>query len=874
MYLKRSLVATVFGFMWYFSDYGQVTLQLSLLICVLFSLNFFRRSVECSTQTDELAENRPCQEVNEEVLCSGDGSTITSLQEEPLHGLQYLNVKRSLQQVFECAYAQSVLPWYSVPEPTSSQPLHGALKTEFDLFVDRLIRRARDFDLRAASVGCIRILTQHLHNAKQSTGAPLFGSRAEETAVLRVFSEALVRNLLPETMWDLELYRCILNEVVAVKVLDLLVTWLSDPDNLNQLVVSQLDGVALSRSVQDLCESEREGGASSPETEDAGASADDAEDVPKKKERRGKRLKEGWTKFLEKMKSKKAKKKELKKREQELMRRALANQSPACLVQECGGGSSSECSSRSQMDSDSEEDSDLESYLTSVQEDMMEFKLSYEMWRVGNWIVAVNNVQQENEELCFTVHLEERDNPDNLHWDVIKTQKDLLYFHSRWQDMSGLPSISAIVDDRGKDLDEAFQEEAKATLQNFLQELVADPHIGHSQPVFQFLCPLDKLLSEEEPCGGVWGLLSGIACFLTPPHEEEEHTGPVADVGAGDMKTAAVVHEPEVAHLTVENNQEEHAEKDTTEPQPPSLNSVSPTDPNNKDCSDPNNKDYTDPSEEREPALTNVNGPEELEEAGDPSGAIISGVSSIADSFDELLAKAKAVIPKTTIMNQTSDSTSITLNDSLSQLGNKISKRDKLLNKMSAGRHRNKGRDQGCLAKENSPPQTPLEKNANQSWEHLEATKAIFDLFKEISGNSFILNIFDAILKPVMPLVKKKVNSFLDRMNPTEEQVASYIDIAREKQWPNGGSAGGKSSPRSPEEMSDTRERAQQLINTRYSNYLILKKTDVETVFRIFQETEENKKLVYMLLSFLLHEFLPGEPAIHVIAQVYVKDII
>lgn len=54
-------------------------------------------------------------------------------------------------------------------------------------------------------------------------------------------------------------------------MLDLLVTWLSDPDNLNQLVVSQLDEVAFKRSVDDLCESEREDRASSPETEDAGA---------------------------------------------------------------------------------------------------------------------------------------------------------------------------------------------------------------------------------------------------------------------------------------------------------------------------------------------------------------------------------------------------------------------------------------------------------------------------------------------------------------------------------------------------------------------------------------------------------------------------
>lgn len=46
--------------------------------------------------------------------------------------------------------------------------------------------------------------------------------------------------------------------------------------------------------------------------------------------------------------------------------------------------------------------------------------------------------------------------------------------------------------------------------------------IGHTQPVFQFLCPLDKLLNEDEHYGGVWGLLSGLAYFLTPGQEEEE----------------------------------------------------------------------------------------------------------------------------------------------------------------------------------------------------------------------------------------------------------------------------------------------------------------------------------------------------------------
>ncbi|XP_041930754.1 uncharacterized protein si:rp71-46j2.7 isoform X1 [Alosa sapidissima] len=853
MYLKRFLVATAIGFMWYFSDYGEVTLQLGVFICVLLSFKLFKRSVECSTQTDDLAENSPNQEINEEKICSSDGSSMISTKEESSHGLQYVNVKRSLQKVFECAYEQTFVPWYNVPEAITSQPLHGALKTEFDLFVDRLISRARGFDLCAASVGCIRILSQHLHNAKQSKEAPLFSSRAEEMRVLRVFSEALVRNLLPETLWDLELYRCILNEVVAVKVLDLLVTWLSDPDNLNQLIVSQLDGVAVGRSVEDLRASERENGASSSESEDAGASADDAEDISRKRNKPGKKLKEGWSKFLEKMKSKKAKKKE-----QELIYKALERQSSASPEDYCNAVSNNEGSVRSETDSESEI-SDFETYLTSVQEDMMEFKLSYEMWRVGNWNVTVKNVQRESEELCFTVHLEERDNPENLHWDVMKTQTDLLFFHSRWQDMSGLPSVSAIVDDKGRDLDEAFQEETKTTLQTFLQELVSDSQFGHSQPVFQFLCPLDKLLSEEQPCGGVWGLVSGIAYFLTPSYEEEEHFSPVAEANTEDVKTTVIMNKLEVV-----KNEVEHTEGDTKEPHHTSLKSMCPTNASN-----------TDQIEEIEPTRADDGTSEGLEDDCDQPGAIISGLSSITESFDEFLAKAKSVIPKVhhTIINQNSDS--LVLNDSWSHLGNKTSKRDNILHKMSAGRHKSKEKDQGCIAKEDSHTQSHLEKNTNQSWEHLEATKAIFDLLKEISGNSFILNIFDAILKPVMPLVKKKVNSFLDRMNPTEAQVASCIDTAREKQWPEGPQTSMDSRPqRTQEEKSGTRERAQQLINTKYSKYLILKKTDVETVFKIFQEAEENRKLAYMLLSFLLHEFLPGEPALNVIAQLYVKDVI
>lgn len=46
-------------------------------------------------------------------------------------------------------------------------------------------------------------------------------------------------------------------------------------------------------------------------------------------------------------------------------------------------------------------------------------------------------MERENEELCFTVHLEERDNPENLHWDVRKTQTDIIHFRNLWQVRDG-----------------------------------------------------------------------------------------------------------------------------------------------------------------------------------------------------------------------------------------------------------------------------------------------------------------------------------------------------------------------------------------------------------------------------------------------------
>lgn len=195
---------------------------------------------------------------------------------------------------------------------------------------------------------------------------------------------------------------------------------------------------------------------------------------------------------------------------------------------------------------------------------------------------------------------------------------------------------------------------------------------------------------------------------------------PVAETISADVKTAAIMTEPEVV-----TNKGEQAEGSTVKLQHTGLNSASPT-----------GTSSTKHTEETEPVPINEDQWKGLGDPSDQSGAMISGFSSIAESFDEFLAKAKAVIPKVhnSVINQNSDS--LVLNESWSHPGNKTSKRDKILHKMSAGRRRSKGKEQSSMAKEGLHTQSQSEKNTNQSWEHLEATKAIFDLLKEISGLS------------------------------------------------------------------------------------------------------------------------------------------
>lgn len=842
MYLWRFSIAITLGLIWYFSDWGRTVTQyfLGFLFCFTTPLLLGNTWQESSTQTDEEPEEKktfldPISEPLFDDLTDGHSSSQCEPQES-----QYPQVKTSLQQVFECAYAQLVLPWYSVPEPCENQPLHLVLSREIDFVIDRIIDRAKDFDVCQAVVGSIRIVTQHLHNAKQSRWR-LFNSQAEEIAVLRGFSDALVRNLFPKTLWGQEVNRCVLNEIVAVKGLGLLVTWLSDPDNLNLLVVSLLDSVTPKGSVDESSGSDPERGSSSQDGEGDVEREGEGSQVSLEgvglesnnsiKGKKRDKLRKGWNKFVDKMKSKKAKKKKMKRVEQEIMWRFMGVQGDVSNEDDV---SSREGSVHGQQDSDRDDgDSDLENYLTCVQEDMMEFKLSYEMWRVGHWAVSIPHADWENEELFFTVHLEEKDSPENLQWDIRKSYKDVLNFCKTWQDSSSILS-----------LEENEVNEVRLSVECFLEELVSDNLRGPTQPVFQFLCPLEKLLNDEVHSGGVWSILSGLAYILTPGHEEDEMGTPQnespKEVTVPFPKSESPP--PESPGTASENS------SDITVPTLPAIIISS--------CETPGEAHKEDEAE-NEPLPTATSVQDKPEDSDIPPTSHFKMLFRGLSRSQESLSQTKITDDEEQPQSDCSQNGGSQVQTTQPLICTRSNKKEKICFRACGGANK---------AKQSTLPrgeESPFPKGQT-NWEQLETTKVIFDLLKEISGNSILINIFDAILKPVMPILKKKVNSFFNKMNPSEAQIASYVNTLRAKLWPESPVA--PAAPRTDEQKNQTKERAHSLINAKYSNVLILKKTVMESVFNIFQEREANKTLAYMLLSFLLRELLPNEHGLNVSA--------
>ncbi|XP_035388197.1 uncharacterized protein si:rp71-46j2.7 isoform X2 [Electrophorus electricus] len=848
------LIAVFLGLTWFSSDRGQCLIEVGL--CVLsflaFSVKRNRTDHETGTQTDTL-DSTPIQTSTNDHVVFRDEPDTAKVAQKPLHRLQCPNVWKSLHNMFKCAYTHLVLPWYTVPEPRDHQPLHAALLTEFDFITDRIIGKAMNFNLSVVSVNCIRIFTQHLHNAKQSHGFPAYSCSADEMAVLRDFAKALVHNLFPEHLWEQGLYCCALQEILATRV-QALVTLLSDPYNLNCLVVSQLGGVVPECSEKEVQQSDAEGPLLSLEhakqegvnDQPAECSADKSK--AKKKVRK---LKERFSNFWGNLKPKKSNNGQMEGEEEipgDLPPRKCA------MLEDIA--TNSDGAPRSESSICASEECDVESDGSTPPEEMMEFKLSYEMWRAGKWTVRVTNVQVEDEELCFTVHLKECDSPENLHWDVKKTQADIVEFYTHCKDTSHLPSISTILDNTQTVLNEDFKDEVKTTLEKFLQELVADTELGDTQLVFKFLCPLHQLLNEEERGGGVWSLLGSLASFLTVGQEDDELNNLKAEEKPDKNLKRNCLSEATPHCDVTRPGYTETVERHSKEPVI--------TDCDHRSSSDDT---YTCASEKQ---ATDCSG--SLLERPEVDSTGSAGVCVHLVSFPARTKRSSIKIQPAALCDSDSDSLGYCALDSITDCSSpeNASKKENLTDKLLQS-DKPKGKDKAPQAKEDILNQRPEQDKMSiaSTMENPDVNKVIFGLLKEISGNSHIFKIMKAVLLPFMPLIKKKVNTFLKMMTPSEAQIAVHIDNLCKVLWTEGSES--LEPPKRSEEEIETKGKAMHLIVSKLAGYPILNKADLENMFKIFQEPEENKKLIYMLLVYLLREFLPGE-SFPVMSKLNVKD--
>ncbi|MCJ8734054.1 hypothetical protein PDJAM_G00231000 [Pangasius djambal] len=845
MYFWRCVCAVVLGLVWYFSEFGYFALQVGC--CALCFLMVFlgggnSKVCERSTQTDCPADEAISQQKSETAHIVGSDVPDRAVQnvQKASQQSQYPNIQRSLQHMFKCAYTQLVLPWSTAPELGESQPLHTALLTEFNFIMDEIICKAKDLDLPVTALGCIQIFTQHLHNTKQSEGSPAFSSKAEEIAVIRGFCKALIHNLFPKHLWEPNVYYCALQEILVMKALAF-VTLLSDPDNLNHLIVSQLDQTPSETLMEEVRDTDTD--VPSPKwCENSDVLQGEAEDHPSeegKAKKKGNKLKVKFSKVFDRIKWKKAK---LKRKEKDIIEKAVPFRRPAVI--DTDGTSSNE---GSVCDSDN---TDVESLTSSLQKEMMEFKLSYEMWRVGNWAVTVTNVQMEGKELCFTVHLEENSNPENLHWDVKKNQSDIIQFCNQCKEMGHLSSLLAIAE---KPKTEWNKEEAREILEHSLQDLLAIGELGDSELVFEFLGPIDWILHEEEHDEGVWVLLGGIASFLTPGQDDDELSN-----FKGDEKQHEVVYECNTSEATPQH------ELDAA--QPVCTDTLERQDKETEDESLVADGAHLPAPEQTSPCTTEKQHTDYTPPLFDlPEGNPVGNVESVGVNITQIAAKSKYLKFEHNVKRHASalssserdEESSVHCTTDAVSVCDYNGKEENLLHRKSSETGKPEKKEKESHPEAETLSQPAGGEKMSSSWEHPEANKVIFDLLKEISGNSYTFKFMKAVVTPFTPLINKKVNAFLEQMNPSEAQIAAYIDSLCENIWPD------RAVPHPPTQSSDnkneTKQKAMQIMTSKFAGFAIINKTNVESIFKIFQNAEENKKLVYMLLTYLVREFLHRE---------------
>lgn len=162
------------------------------------------------------------------------------------------NVDKALKEVFDYAYRDYILSWYT-PLSHDKGQLNSMLSEDWWQVIGQLRSRLANIDL--VNVVCydsIRILHTHFTDLKAASARPDECTRPfplhpclispdSELAFLRCVARILLLCLLPPKDAMSPTLRCCLTEVITTKVLKPLVEVLSDPDSINRMLLSQLE---------------------------------------------------------------------------------------------------------------------------------------------------------------------------------------------------------------------------------------------------------------------------------------------------------------------------------------------------------------------------------------------------------------------------------------------------------------------------------------------------------------------------------------------------------------------------------------------------------------------------------------------------------
>ncbi|KAL4631586.1 hypothetical protein GN956_G15584 [Arapaima gigas] len=825
----------------------MILLLLAALLPVLFlyrRLKVLAKKVQCDreTQTDEPDEpDEPDGKVSQEL-----SKECPAAQDEVDIGKQFPKVKKSLLEVFDCAYVQLSLYPCDARVSQESQFLRDALQQEFNLVVQNVVLAVRGLDIHVVFLDWINTVTKHLRNFKQANRCMLFNSRQEELSVLRAFAEVLVRKLTPVSLRGLDVNRCALEEIVAFRVLEPLVNFLSNPDTLNQLVVNYLGPKPPPKCAEP--KGGQENVLSMQETWNQEKTIEEDTAAVQTKDLRGKKKESRFLRFSKWVKRKKHKKK-VEKESNPMFR-----QLDVSGTEDEGDSVSWDHSNDSIVDSACE-DSDVETSHTSFHKEIVH-QLSYEMWQISVWSATVMQVQQQNQELLFTIHLEEKDDPLPLQWDIVKSQKDfqnllkvtlLVRIFLFFQNSARLPSIAELVENTERTIDEKFSEEAKAKMNCFLQVLVSDSEMRHNEDVFSFLCLLDGLQKEqqlEEEASDLWDLLQCLGSFFTLDDGEQQEESsdeaernadiPQCELGFGNDCPNSEAGGDGCIPAQHEVLRDTLSEASREEWQPAMLSGST---------------DITESSEDhlmvRESDNTVFEHVEE--QLADQSNSTY--VTEPQKEFDTSGFQFRMLKVSDGDLEDDAGSTAQLLPADQSQHGHLPEASKPHNTKLSKALFKKRAKRQ------EGPDPGKMDRSSKYA-------KALTLLVKEICGlyqydfYSYYLSSEITVFSP-----SRKLKGYLNCLDFTEDQVASFISSIREKQWPEGVSEPQQTSEEECKmERTEMKDKAWELIRDRCSMFqMFVKKEKVEKVFSTFQDAQENKKLVYMLLSILLMKIFTEE---------------